>query len=124
MKKISFLLLLVVAMMAGGNSIYAQIVGGEMFFPGHYLEIGQTSAGSFGTTTAPAGYYPYPGPNLAEVYDYGHDGWTVGAPATMGDYTFPGSPFEGWGIQVNGTGMLNWGTVNFVGGGIISGTGS
>ncbi len=40
---------------------------------------------------------------LAMVYDQGHDGWTVGTPAFFGDYTLPGTPYEGWGVQVNGT---------------------
>ncbi len=69
---------------------------------GGYLEIGQNNVGSFGTDTAPSTYYPHPGPQLAEVYDYGHDGWTVGTPAEYGDYTWPGSPFEGWELQIAG----------------------
>jgi len=39
------------------------------------------------------------------VYDYGHDGWSLPlspTPAYMGDYTYPGSPFEGWEVQMNG----------------------
>jgi gliding motility-associated-like protein len=76
---------------------------------GRYVEIGINNNGSFGacnaTSTIPVGYHPHlPGTfALAEVYDYGHDGWAVGAPPFMGDYTYPGSPFEGWELQI-GTG--------------------
>ena len=105
-----------------GNIASAQLTGGEIFLPGHWLEIGQNAYGAFGANPPPGGYHPYPaGTNLAEVYDYGHDGWTSGAPPLMGDYTYPGSPYEGWGIQVNGTGGLNWA---FTSTGAISGTGT
>ena len=98
------------------------MVGTQIYLPGHWLEIGQTNYGSFGATPPPAGYHPFPaGSYLAETYDYGHDGWTVGAPPLMGDYTYPGSPFEGWGIQVNGTAGLNWA---FTSSGAITGTGT
>ena len=103
----------------------AQLISGEIFMPGHYLEIGQTTYGAFGATSgAPAGYHPNDGSggsNLAEVYDINHDGWTVGAPPLMGDYTYPGSPFEGWAIQVGGPAQLNWACQ---GTGGISGTGT
>ena len=68
------------------------------------FEIGECTNGAFGTGTSPAGYHPHCfGTVLAEVYDYGHDGWTIGTPPYMGDYTYPGSPFEGWEVQMNGT---------------------
>jgi gliding motility-associated-like protein len=89
------------------NVSFAQIVGTNCFLQGHWLEIGMMGNASFGPTTSPAGYHPHSpgttvGSPLAEVYDYGHDGWTTGAPAFMGDYTYPGSPFEGWELQLNG----------------------
>jgi gliding motility-associated-like protein len=63
---------------------------------------------SFGAPGSPPGYHPHSpgtgvGAALAEVYDYGLDGWTVGAPPFMGDYTYPGTPFEGWAVQWGGT---------------------
>ena len=67
---------------------------------------------AFGACSSPATYHAHnsgtaatPGVALAEVYDYGHDGWTTGSPAFMGDYTYPGSPFEGWEMQI-GTGRV------------------
>jgi gliding motility-associated-like protein len=99
----------------GGNAS-AQMVGANCFLQGAYLEIGELPNGSFGTNssptvpTVPTVYHPHnggttwsPGAALAEVYDWGHDGWSVGAPNFMGDYTYPGSPFEGWELQI-GTG--------------------
>src|SRR5205809_8035960 len=91
------------------RSSYAQIVGTNVCLQGRYLEIGELGNGSFGTSSSPAGYHAHPyccsttwsaGSQLAEIYDYGHDGWSVGSPAFMGDYTYPGSPFEGWEIQI------------------------
>ena len=86
-----------------GHNLLAQTSGTSIFFPGHWLEIGQAKNGSFGPGPAPAGYYPFTGTNLASVYDWGHDGWATGAPPFMGDYTYPGTPFEGWSMQANGT---------------------
>ena len=100
----------------------AQLTAGQIYLPGHWLEIGQNNYGAFGANPPGAPYHPYPaGSDIAEVYDYGHDGWTSGAPPLMGDYTYPGSPYEGWGIQVGGTGGLNWA---FTSSGAITGTGS
>jgi gliding motility-associated-like protein len=106
MKKGYLLLLISIVLMSAGK-VSAQIAGTNCFLQGHWLEIGMMGNASFGPTTSPAGYHPHSpgttvGSPLAEVYDYGHDGWTVGAPAFMGDYTYPGSPFEGWELQLNG----------------------
>ena len=122
MNRVRLFLMLLTVCVACNYKLNAQLVTGEIYFPGHYLEIGQTTMGSFGADPPPAAYHPYPaGSNLAEVYDYGHDGWTVGTPPLMGDYTYPGSPFEGWGIQVGSTAQLNWAfTENFG----ITGTGT
>jgi len=86
---------------------FAQLVGGYGFLQGAFLEAGQAPNGSLGSdysggTPAPAGYHPHGFGGVAMVYDYGHDGWTVGTPPYMGDYTLPGTPFEGWEIEVNG----------------------
>ncbi len=109
MRKIYSSFLFLVVVLFCGNFSFAQMVGTQIYLPGHWLEIGQNNYAAFGATTPPAGYHPYPGGSyLAETYDYGHNGWTVGAPAFMGDYTYPGSPYEGWGIQVGSPAGLNW----------------
>ncbi len=89
-------------------ALFGQMVSTSVFLQGQFLEIGMNPNGSFGTdysVSAPSGYHPhcYSGSNLAEVYDLNHDGWTSGTPAYMGDYTLPGTPYEGWEIQVSGT---------------------
>jgi gliding motility-associated-like protein len=100
MKK-HYLLLVAAIMLCCSNYSVAQIVGGNVFLQGHWVEIGELPNGAFGACSSPAGYHPHVfGTNLAEVYDYGHDGWTVGTPPYMGDYTYPGSPFEGWELQI------------------------
>jgi gliding motility-associated-like protein len=101
MRKISVLILSVAVMQLLAVGGFAQMVGSQIYLPGQFLEISQSPNGSFGTDyslTPPPVYHPHVA-NLAEVYDYGHDGWTVGTPPEYGDYTYPGSPFEGWSIQ-------------------------
>jgi len=108
--KFRFLFLLLINLiLAAGNHSFAQLVSPDVFLQGAYLEIGQDTMGAFGTCTSPAGYHPHvSGTALAEVYDYGHDGWTVGAPPYMGDYTEPGDPVEGWSVEIAGTEYKNW----------------
>ncbi len=89
----------------------AQIVTGNLFLQGAYLETGMQRNGALGTSVnQPSGYHHHGGSPpcggstvLASVYDWGKDGWTTGSPAYMGDYTLPGSPWEEWAIQVAGT---------------------
>ncbi len=124
MKKNYYLLLLTVLISVYSTAVKAQMSGAAIFLPGHYLEIGQDGNGAFGPACGLAGYYPHTGwgTNLAEVYDYGHDGWTVGSPQYMGDYTYPGSPFEGWEMQVNGVRTQAFYGSGFSGGGSLTGT--
>jgi gliding motility-associated-like protein len=86
------------------NSAIAQMVGTNTFLQGKWLEIGVQNNGAFGAQSVPAGYHMFPVGSgwLAETYDLGHDGWAAGVPPYNGDYTYPGSPFEGWELQVNG----------------------
>jgi len=95
----------------------AQLVGVNCFLQGNFVEVGVARNGSYGAGPAPAGYHPAPntpgpfpvaGGNVAMVYDWGHDGWGVGTPPYYGDFTFPGTPFEGWAIQVNGARSDAW----------------
>ena len=80
----------------------AQMVSGNVFLKGHYVEAGITTLGSFGAALPPAGYHPFPaGSSLGFVADPAMDGWTVGTPPYFGDYFYPGSPYEGWDIQVD-----------------------
>ena len=102
MKKLYSSLGFVAFFLVYANASFAQFTGGNIFFQGRWLEIGQIGNGAFGTCVSPVGYHPHGpyAPGLGEVYDFGHDGWTIGAPNFMGDYTEPGTPFEGWELQV------------------------
>ena len=105
------------------TSSFAQIVAGSCYLQGTYLEIGVFTDAGFGAPTAPTGYHNNSGTSLGEVYDWGHDGWGVGTPKYMGDYTQPGYPQEGWAIQVAGvtsTAYAPWGIVGSLTGSIVS----
>ncbi len=107
MKKQYLSLVALFLLMCGKAS--AQLVGANCYLQGNFVECGIAANGSMGPGPAPAGYHPNgPGTNLAMVYDWGHDGWGVGTPPFYGDYTYPGTPFEGWAMQVNGARSDGW----------------
>lgn len=106
---------------------YSQMVGGQIFLQGNYAEIGISQCGVYGALNPPAGYHDNNFTSaLGFVADHEKDGWNVntapGQPIRCGDYFYPGSPYEAWGIEVNGQqfGNYNLGTTcdNTVGGGI------
>ena len=126
MKK-CYSLLLLGLLIAFCNTLFAQFSGDNIFLPGHYVQVGIAPNGSLGSTTTgvPTGYYPKspsldfrdPGTGiytttnqrLAMVYDFGHDGWTVGTPSgAWGDITLPGTPYEGWSIEIAGAQSNAW----------------
>ncbi len=86
----------------------AQMIGADVFLQGRYVEVGIGSLGYFGSGgVPPTGYHGHctsclPANSLGFVADPGMDGWAVGTPPMMGDYFVPGSPFEGWELQVGG----------------------
>jgi len=114
------LLLALVLLILSGNLSYAQISGTNVFLQGRWLEVGVDQMGAFGTCGSPTTYHSHtcycsnicsqPGTDMDVMYDWGHDGWTVGAPCAMGNYTIPGFPQEGWSIQVGATEYRNWAT--------------
>lgn len=126
--KIRKLLNLTLIGLVSSFSGFSQLVGDQIFLQGRYLEVGVAPNASWGNTMPiPAGYhvhsagdvflsYPDPITGTAPLpsdrgidfsYDVGHDGWTVGSPASTncchyGPYFLPGTPFDGWAIQMNG----------------------
>ncbi len=108
MRKYTFSILrLACVTLFSAGAVNAQIVGANAFLQSQYLEIGMNANGSYGVATSPLNYHSHitgatftPGGSLAEVYDYGHDGWSTGSPAFAGDFTYPGLPFEAWELQV------------------------
>ena len=123
MKKNFALFSLICCLILSGYSSFAQMVGDCAFLKGKFLELGLAPNGAFGSTRpAPAGFHPGAGntlydPGTATSYFSGQigfiadpamDGWTVGAPAKFGDFFLPGSPQEGWSIQVGGVQSDAW----------------
>lgn len=83
------------------TGVYAQLVGGEGFMQGTYVEVGVNDCGAYGSSGgAPAGYHPNVGSNVGFVADSDMDGWGTGSPVYCGDYFLPGSPEEGFAVQV------------------------
>lgn len=92
----------------------------DIFLKGDYVEVGTFVDGAFGSAlNAPAGFHPItdcptagPGKQtLGFVSDPDKDGWLVsgiGKSAYMGDYFVPGTPFEGFEVEVNGVKGRNW----------------
>jgi hypothetical protein len=84
------------------------MVGSDVFLQGRYVEVGIGNLGYFGSGgVPPTGYHGhctgcFPANSMGFVADPGMDGWAVGTPPMMGDYFVPGSPFEGWEIQIGG----------------------
>jgi len=110
-------LLIYILIYFSGSSLYAQISGDCAFLQGRFVEVGIAPNGGFGSTVdAPTGYHPNisslslcdpaRGTSVAStrylgfVADFGRDGWTTGTPPYIGDYYLPGTPQEGWAIQV------------------------
>ena len=109
MKKIYTNLCLFILFFIVHQTLHAQLVSGNAFMQGSFVEVGVTPCGSYGTSPAPpSGYHPRsPGGGMGFVADYGRDGWSTGSPAYCGDYFLPGSPVEGWGVEVSGTSYIN-----------------
>ncbi|MFA6151084.1 MAG: hypothetical protein WC716_07185, partial [Chitinophagaceae bacterium] len=103
------LLMLTATVLSSKNSI-AQLVGTEVFLQGDYVEVGIATNGSFGTdNNAPTGYHPRGvGALLGFVADPDKDGWTLGTPNYIGDYFLPGTPQEGWDMQLGEVWARAW----------------
>lgn len=96
--------------MLNNQKVSAQLVGTEAFLQGDYVEVGIATNGAFGTDgDAPSTYHPRGvGLKLGFVADPDKDGWAVGTPNYIGDYFLPGSPQEGWDMQLNGVWAQAW----------------
>ncbi|HMZ87987.1 MAG TPA: gliding motility-associated C-terminal domain-containing protein [Chitinophagales bacterium] len=90
------------------TQMQAQIVGANAFLKGNFVEVGINTCGAYGSNGAPpAGYHPNVFSGLGFVADSDMDGWTTGTPDYCGDYFVPGSPVEGWQVQIGGTVYTN-----------------
>ena len=103
------------------NASKAQLVNGCGFMQQNRLEVGVANNGAYGTPEdAPAGYHPNNSPSFSTMFnpttstyvmrpnalgfvaDYDSNGWAIGTPPYFGDYFLPGTPQEGWAIEING----------------------
>lgn len=76
---------------------------GNTFLKGNFMELGISPNGWLGSNAiAPAGYHPRVS-NLSMVVDNAKDGWATGSPAQSGDYFLPGTHFEGFKVEVDGS---------------------
>jgi gliding motility-associated-like protein len=99
------------------NNLYAQLVSDNVFMQGQWLESAIAPNGSWGmSVTPPAGYHTHSGGSTGGYtdpitgtayfgsatmdfeYNYAHDAWV----SQWGPYFLPGTPFDGWSMQVNG----------------------
>lgn len=106
--KLRSTLLIVVCIMAVNFTI-AQVAGSSIFLQGNYVEVGINECGVYGSDEDPptGPFGDYHGINfngLGYIADHEKDGWDVstepGQPVFCGDYFTPGSPEEGWAIQI------------------------
>ena len=89
------------ALFAFAGITSAQIVGADGFMQGIFVEVGVNECGAYGSgDPAPAGFHPTEAGGLGFVADWESDGWDTGSPDYCGDYFVPGSPVEGWQVQV------------------------
>jgi gliding motility-associated-like protein len=95
---------LLIVLLGGLSQLaFAQLVGDEGFMQGSFVEVGVNQCGAYGSASgAPAGFHPNVGGNIGFVADSDMDGWDVGDPDYCGDYFLPGSPEEGFAVQVGG----------------------
>lgn len=95
-----FVSILIAIIFLSSYTVSAQIVGPNCFLKGLYVEVGINTCGAFGSSVAPpVGYHPTEG-GLGFVADWESDGWATGTPIYCGDYFVPGTPVEGWQIQI------------------------
>jgi hypothetical protein len=81
----------------------------DRFLQGNFVEVGIGGNGHFGSTgSAPDGYHPRDDEGegrIGFISDRDKDGWENGQ--DDGDFFVPGTPFEGFGIDVGGTSYFN-----------------
>jgi len=100
--------LLTIVLIVLSSTSFSQIVGANAFMKGAFVEVGVNTCGAYGSNgAAPAGYHPNVFSGLGFVADSDMDGWTTGTPDYCGDYFVPGSPVEGWQIQVGASVYTN-----------------
>lgn len=98
--------------------VEASLMGPDQFLQGNFVEVGIGGNGHFGSAgSAPDGFNPRDpgneggpggsnlGGRIGFVSDRDRDGWGNGK--DDGDFFVPGTPFEGFGVDVGGTSYFN-----------------
>ncbi|MBC8048416.1 MAG: hypothetical protein H7Y00_16575, partial [Fimbriimonadaceae bacterium] len=89
--------------------LFAQMGDDAVFLQGCFIEVAISDCGAYGTSESPpdgpyGDYHEIDWNGLGFVADHEKDGWDVatgaGEPDFCGDYFSPGSPEEGWAIQI------------------------
>ena len=80
-----------------------QIMSNQGFLQGEFAEVGVRANGAFGSTSVPSGFHQNIGNCLGFRVDRAMDGWGNTASTDDGDFFCPGSPFEGWQMNVGGS---------------------
>ena len=108
--KISAAAMLIIGSAALTN---AQIVGGVSYLKGKWVEVAISDCGTYTSAAdgivvpAPTGYHENQADgSLGFTNDITQDGWDLGVPDQCGDYIMPGSPEDGFAIQI-GAGPVN-----------------
>lgn len=120
----------VVVSMLFMSTASAQWAGGlaDCFLAGVHTQVGISRCGSFGSAAAPpAGYYRNAAlPGIGFTCDGPRNGWLTAGPAGFppycGDYFLPGSPMEGFAIQMGASTYINANTSSVCASYVIPGT--
>ncbi len=116
MKKLFTYIIVVLASITIANAQWSGVFTDDAYLKGNKTEVGISNCGSFGSRLVPAlilGYHPnVPGRGLGFVADAGSNGWSIagpgGLPPYCGDYFLPGSPVEGFSVQIGLTNYRNF----------------
>lgn len=108
MKKITIKnVALTLMLISVANISNAQIVGGVSYLKGKWVEVAVSDCGTYGSgaagviQTAPGPYHENTiDGSLSFSNDVSQDGWDLGVPDQCGDYIMPGSPEDGFAIQM------------------------
>ncbi|MBC8172762.1 MAG: hypothetical protein H7X71_02550 [Chitinophagales bacterium] len=101
MKHVYFRLMVTMLLLLIFSFSYSQIVGTSGFLKTQRIELGVNGNGTYITEEVPPeGYHFGDALYAGMVADADKDGWAEGDPAYCGDYFAPGSPVEGFVMQV------------------------
>lgn len=116
MKKIFTIFMIYLLSISSIKAQWSGVFTDDAYLKGTKTEVGISNCGSFGSRVVPAlilGYHPnVAGRGLGFTADAGSNGWSIagpgGLPPYCGDYFLPGSPVEGFAVQIGMTNYRNF----------------